>query len=124
LRHLEEIDKDGLDDTTMSPRDVFGLTELEIRLLVALCEPRLRNPRLQAYVVPSTAALCDRLDISAKKVEGPVDGLVVRMAPHVAGVIGSNEGRAVTRRHRIAAFALDARCVTASDLRLLDLSGD
>ena len=88
-------------------------------MLVALCEPRLREPRLQSFEVPSTAAVCSRLDITKKRAEDLVDSLSLKLASHVGGVIGNNDGRAVTRRHRIAAFALDTRCVTVSDLRRL-----
>lgn len=119
----EDDDEDDLRDlSTVGIREMLGLNELETRMLVALCEPRLRNPRLKAYVVPSTGELCDRLEIKPKKVEDLVDGLATKMSQHVVGVIGSNDGRAITRRHRIAAFALDTRCVTVSDLRLLDAS--
>ena len=45
---------------TVGLRDLIGLTEPEIRMLVALCEPRLRNPREQSFVVPTTAEICDR----------------------------------------------------------------
>jgi hypothetical protein len=117
----EDDDDDDLRDlSTVGLREMLGLNELETRMLVALCEPRLRNSRLKAYVVPSTGELCDRLAIKPKKVEDLIDGLATKMAQHVVGVIGSNDGRATTRRHRIAAFALDTRCVTVSDLRLLD----
>lgn len=116
----EEVDDDVRDLSTVGLREMLGLNELETRMLVALCEPRLRNPRLKAYVVPSTGELCERLDIRPKKAEDLIDGLATKMARHVIGVIGSNDGRATTRRHRIAAFALDTRCVTVSDLRLLD----
>jgi hypothetical protein len=70
--------------------------------------------------VPSTKDVCGRLGITPKRAEDLVDALVVTLAPHVDGVIGSNDGRAVNRRHRIAAFAIDTRCVTARDLRQLD----
>jgi len=104
---------------TVGLRDLIGLTEPEIRMLVALCEPRLRNPREQSFVVPTTAEICDRLDVSPKRVEDLVDSLSVKLSRHVGGTIGSNEGRAVTRRHRIAAFAIDTRCITVADLKLL-----
>jgi hypothetical protein len=113
-------DDDARESATVGLREALGLSEQETRMLVALCEPRLRNPRLKAYVVPSTGELCARLDINPKRAEDLIDGLATKMARHVIGVIGSNDGRAVTRRHRIAAFALDTRCVTVSDLRLLD----
>lgn len=117
----DEEEDDGIQDlSTVGLRAMLGLTTQETRMLVALCEPRLRNPRLKAYVVPSTGELCARLDIKPKKVEDLIDGLVTKMAQHVVGIIGSNDGRAITRRHRIAAFALDTRCVTVSDLHLLD----
>jgi len=117
----EEDDGDEISElSTVGLREMLGLNPLETRMLVALCEPRLRNPRLKAYVVPSTSELCERLDVVPKKVEDLVDSLATKMAQHIGGVIGSNDGRAITRRHRIAAFALDTRCVTVSDLRLLD----
>jgi hypothetical protein len=105
--------------TTMGMREMLGLSSQELQMLVALCEPRLRDPRLQSFEVPSTSAVCSRLGISKKRAEDLVDSLSMKLASHVGGVIGSNDGRAVTRRHRIAAFALDTRCVTVSDLRHL-----
>jgi hypothetical protein len=120
-RFVPDDEEDDIrDPSTVGLRDMLGLNELETRMLVALCEPRLRNPRLKAYVVPSTGELCDRLDVKPKKAEDLIDSLATKMARHVVGVIGSNDSRAITRRHRIAAFALDTRCVTVSDLRLLD----
>jgi hypothetical protein len=105
--------------TTMGMREMLGLTPQELQMLAALCEPRLRDPRLQSFEVPSTSAVCARIGITKKRAEDLVDSLSMKLASHVGGVIGSNDGRAVTRRHRIAAFALDTRCVTVSDLRLL-----
>lgn len=122
LPAADEVD-DSREVSTVGLRAILGLNELETLVLVAMCEPRLRNPRLKAYEVPSTKQLCDRLGLGAKKIEDLIDGLSTKMAQHVMGVIGSNSGRAVTRRHRIAAFALDTRCVTVSDLRLLDPPG-
>lgn len=117
----EEEQDDSAEVSTDGLRYLLGLSDAETRMLVALCEPRLRNPRLKDYEIPSSAALCARLDLNSKKVEDLVDGLALKLSRHVPGLIGSNTGRAVNRRQRIAAFALDTRCVTVSDLRLLTL---
>jgi len=113
----------GLNETT-SPRSRLGLLPSEVKMLVALCEPRLRDPRLPAFTIPTTKDVCARLGITPKRAEDLVDGLVRKLAPYVDGVIGTNDGRAVNRRHRIAAFAIDTRCVTVRDLRLLEEVGD
>jgi hypothetical protein len=117
---LPEPTEDDLEGLTIDPRNGLGLNETETLMLVALCEPRLRDSHLPAFTIPSTKDLCSRLDITPKKAEDLVDSLVTKLASHVDGVIGSNDGRAVNRRHRIAAFAIDTRCVTVQDLRLLD----
>jgi hypothetical protein len=115
-----EEEEDTADETsTVELRDLFGLTRNELRMLVALCEPQLRETRPEYFVVPSAAEVCGRLQISAKQAEDLVDRLTQKLAPHLPGLIGSNAGRAVNRRHRIAIFALTTRCVTARDLRLL-----
>jgi hypothetical protein len=115
-----EEEEDTVDETsTVELRDLFGLNRNELRMLVALCEPQLRDTRLEYFVVPSAAEVCSRLQISAKQGEDLVDRLTQKLAPHVPGLIGSNAGRAVNRRHRIAMFALTTRCVTGRDLRLL-----
>lgn len=116
----EEEEEDPHEASTVGLREILGINESETRMLVALCEPRLRRPRSKVYEIPTTAELCARLGISPKKVEDLVDGLVLKMSRHIPGLIGSNSGRAVTRRQRIAAFAIDTRCVTMADLRLLD----
>lgn len=115
-----EEEEDPHEASTAGLRAILGFSDGETRMLVALCEPRLRRPRSKVYDIPTTAELCERLGVSAKKVEDLVDGLALKMSRHVPGLIGSNAGRAVTRRQRIAAFAIDTRCVTVSDLRLLD----
>ncbi len=116
---------DHLDAPTVDIRQGLGLTDAEFAMLVALCEPRLIDPGLQAFTVPSTKEICTRLGISSKRAEDVIDNLVNKLLPFVDGVSGSNQGRAVNRRYRIAAFAIETRCVTDRDLRILDLaSGD
>jgi hypothetical protein len=115
-----DLADDGLDAPTVDPRRGLGLSDAEFTMLVALCEPRLRDPHLPVFTVPSTKDVCARLGITAKKAEDLVDGLAVALSSHVDDVVGSNQGRAVNRRHRIAAFAIDTHCVTARDLRLLE----
>ncbi len=112
--------EDDLEGLTMDPRSGLGLTEKEVQMLVALCEPRLLDPQLPAFTIPTTKDICARLGISTKRAEDLVDSLVNKLAPYVEGLSGSNDGRAVNRRHRIAAFALDTHCISRRDLRLLD----
>jgi hypothetical protein len=114
-------DYEGVDDTmTLNGGAGLGLTEPEHLMLVALCELRLRDPSLSPLAIPSTRHICARLGITAKRAEDLVDALVIKLAPYVDGLIGSNAGRAVSRRHQIAAFAYEIRCVSTNDLRLLD----
>ena len=117
---VESVDLgDDLDSPTIDVRHGLGLTDAEFTMLVALCEPRLLDPSLPAFTVPSTRDVCDRLGIPAKRAEDIIDSLVTKVTPFVDGVSGSNKGRAMNRRHRIAAFALETRCVVPRDLRLL-----
>ena len=111
---------DGLDSPTVDVRQGLGLSDPEFLMLVALCEPRLLDPTLPAFTVPTTKDICERLGIPAKRAEDIIDSLVTKVTPFVDGVSGSNQGRAMNRRHRIAAFALETRCVVPRDLRLLD----
>ncbi len=113
---------DDLDSPTIDVRQGLGLSDAEFDMLVALCEPRLLDPSLPAFTVPSTKDVCERLGIPAKRAEDIIDSLVTKVTPFVDGVSGSNQGRAMNRRHRIAAFALETRCVVPRDLRILDVS--
>jgi hypothetical protein len=118
-RQAVEFGED-LDAPTIDVRQGLHLTDPEFAMLVALCEPRLMDPALPAFTVPSTKDICLRLGISAKRAEDLIDSLVTKLAPFIDGVSGSNDGRAVNRRHKIAAFALETRCVGRRDLRMLD----
>jgi hypothetical protein len=113
------IDENCEDVVTSDLRELLGLTPQEVQMLTALCEPRLRNPRVQSFVVPTSSEVCARMQITNKRAEDLVDSLSVKLSSYVGGVIGSNDGRATTRRQRIAAFALDTRCVTVADLKCL-----
>lgn len=114
------VHEEGLDSPTVDLRSGLGLTDAEFVMLVALCEPRLHDPGLPAFTIPSTKDICERLGIPAKRAEDLIDGLVNKVTPFVDGVSGTNDGRAVNRRHRIAAFAFETHCVVPRDLRLLD----
>ena len=111
---------DEVEGLTMDPRSGLGLTDNEIQMLVAMCEPRLLDPRLPAFTIPATKDICSRLGINAKRAEDLVDAMVTKLAPYVEGLAGSNDGRAVNRRHRIVAFALETHLITRRDLRMLD----
>jgi hypothetical protein len=98
---------------------VLGLTEPELAMLAALCEPRLRDASAGSWTVPSTKDVCSRLGTTPKRAEDLVDSLARKFAPVVDGLFGDNRGRANTRRVRLADFALRTRCVTVADLRRL-----
>jgi hypothetical protein len=98
---------------------VLGLTESELAMLAALCEPRLLDPSVGPWAIPSTKGVCSRLGMTPKRAEDLVDSLARKFAPVVDGLFGDNEGRANTRRVRLADFALRTRCVTIADLKRL-----
>ena len=94
----------------------LGLNEIELVMLAALCEPRLRDPSVGPWSVPPTKVICARLDISPRKAEDIVDSLAWKFRLVLDGLIGENESRATNRRHRLADFAFRTRCVSVSDL--------
>ncbi len=98
----------------------LGLTSEELRMITAMCEPRLRDQSLPSWTIPSAKQVVDRLSIDSKRAEALVDGIAVKLAHVVDGLIGSNEGRATDRRVRIADFAYRRRLVTPADLPSLD----
>jgi len=105
--------------TTEAMATALKLNKTERTMLAALCEARLRNHRAGPWVVPSTTAVCIRLDITARRAEDIIDSLAKKVSPYVPGLIGDNDARATNRRQLIADFALWTKCVTSADLRLL-----
>ncbi len=106
--------------TTVNVADYLELTDRERLFLAALAEPRLTNPHAQAWTIPSTEALRERLDLSAKQIEKLLDSLAIKMQPYLGDLIGSNSGRSNTRRFQIVDFAIRTGSVTVGDLRLID----
>lgn len=120
-RLMSDIAVDPLtgEPTTEDMATALKLNPTELTMLAALCDARLRYPGSGPWVVPSTTAVCIRLEITAKRAEDIVDSLARKMAPYVPGLIGDKDARATNRRQLIAEFALWTKCVTAADLRLL-----
>lgn len=116
-----EIDGDG---QTSDLRHTLKVNDAELRLLAAMCEPRLRRPGDGLWELPTTAELIDRLRLTGdrpeKRIEDLVDSLTRKLSGVVDGLAGDNRRRATRRRERICEYALHTRLVTTRDLRLLD----
>lgn len=104
--------------TTLVVADQLGLTGGERRLLLALATPRLRDSDAAGWRVPSTSDLQLQLELTPKQIENLINGLTLKLSPYVNGLIGSNRGRANTRRHQIVDFAIRSGCITSRDLTL------
>lgn len=63
----KEEEEDPDEASAVVLRRILAFNEAETRLLVALCEPRLRRSRTKVYDLPTTAELCARLGLSVKK---------------------------------------------------------
>lgn len=99
---------------------MIGLTAPERRLLAAMAEPRLQDPRLGETVIPTSAELAQRLGRSEKQLEKTLDSLAQKLEPYIEGLIGSNDrGRATARRYRIVSYAIDRRLVDMTDVQHL-----
>ena len=106
--------------TTITVARSLDLSTAERRLIIGLAEPRLRDPDAGAWTVASAAQLQDRLHITTKQIDHLIEAITVKISPYVSGLIGSNSGRAITRRHQIVDFAIRSGCVGPGDLRDLD----
>ena len=104
---------------TVSFGDV-PLTEDQKLLLVALCEPRLLDPRA-AEALPTNRELADRLGWSAKKFTRKLDNVCDKLrragVPHLHG---GGAGSAYDRRRALIAHVLANQLVDRDDLALLD----
>jgi hypothetical protein len=88
------------------------------KVLVALCEPRLRSPAVTT--VPGTQAIADRLGLSRSAVSFHLDYLA-KFKLHVGEREEDDpEARMDGRRYALATTALRFGLVTADDLRVLD----
>ena len=114
---LPESDRET---TTISVAEQLELSSGERAVLVLLAENRLRDPSAGAWSVPSTSRLQERLGLSAKQIENIINALAAKFAPFVTGLLGTNQGRATTRRHQIVDFAIQSGCVTPADLARID----
>ena len=95
--------------TTAKVADALELTAVERRVLAGLAEPRLRHPGAGAWRVATTAELQRRLEFSTKQIEAAINGIAIKLAPYLGGLIGSNAGRANTRRHQIVGLCAAGR---------------
>ncbi|KXP00535.1 hypothetical protein [Tsukamurella pseudospumae] len=95
-----------------------SLTIEQLQLLVALCEPILRQPGTGMAQIVSTKDAACRLDWSVKKLERKIDNLCVKLT--TAGVPGLAPGpSASNRRVVLCEWALASRIVSRDSLRLL-----
>ena len=124
---IEDLERDadlrsGADPT--APRTLeFGCVDLNAEqrlLLLALCEPQLRDPAGEA-VVPTNRQASHRLGWSATKFHRKLDNLCAKFArAGVAGVHGDVAELAADRRLHLARHAIDAGLVAVDDLGELD----
>ncbi len=111
-----ELPSPGDETTTASVADSLELTEREHQFLAALAEARLLQPDVGAWKVPPTTQMQDRLGLTAKQIEGLINSITLKFSQYVDGLIGSNSGRANTRRHQLVDFAIRSGCVARHDL--------
>lgn len=107
------------DQTLTERRNQVHLTEEERLMVVALAEPRLRNPDTRAPM-PTNDEVRRRLGWSTAKFNRKLDYLCVRLDRH--GVDGVREPgrRARDRRRRMVEHLMGAGLITAADLDVLD----
>ncbi|MCP5026720.1 MAG: hypothetical protein GY929_10605 [Actinomycetia bacterium] len=96
------------------------LTPEQLELLVALAEPRLREPGSQA-VLPTNKAVSVRLAWSRSKFNRKLDALCAKLArAGVTGLHGSAGELARDRRLRLVEHAITTGMVNPEDLTILD----
>lgn len=99
-----------------------SLTESQRLLVLALCEPLLRQPGVSLAAVPSSAAAAERLGWPVTTFNRKLDAVCDKLdRAGVAGLRGGPRNLATQRKARLVEHAVLSRLVTASDLRLLDL---
>lgn len=123
LEHNAEPDPEVFLDDGAGPTVTVSqvpLTPEQLELLVALAEPRLREPGSQA-ALPTNKAVSLRLDWSRSKFNRKLDALCAKLArAGVTGLHGSAGELARDRRLRLVEHAITAGMVDHEDLTVLD----
>ena len=111
----------GPDGVRTAEFGVIPLNAEQRLLLVALCEPRLRDPLAGRTSLPTNAEVAARLGWSTKKFDRKLDYLCAKLdEAGVRGVRGGRGVEATTRRANVAEHAVRNGLVERDDLRLLD----
>ncbi len=118
----DERDAGGhIDPEATTTAGSLPLNDEQRLLLVALCEPWLRDAA--SNELPTNRQLASRLGWTITKFNRKLDWLCQKYASAgVTGLRGSSDLLARDRRVRLVEHALDAGVVTAPDLALLDRS--
>jgi hypothetical protein len=118
---IDLLGPDGLDGTRTLDWGRVELNPDQRLLLVALCEPRLRDHGAPDAAVPANRAGATRLGWSLSKFNRKLDHLCEKLArAGVHGVHGDAGASATDRRRRLVDHAVDLGLVTVDDLALLE----
>lgn len=101
---------------TIGPDD---LTMDQILMLVAFCEPMLRNSGVSIDRIQSMKATQERLGWSASKLRRKLDYLCEKLADAGLGGLVSDDGPAMNRRIVLCEWALSMRIISPAQLRFL-----
>ncbi|UQE76592.1 hypothetical protein MYK68_08545 [Gordonia sp. PP30] len=98
-----------------------ALNAEQIQLLLALCEPMLRNAGVSLSAIPSTGEIAERLGWSTAKVGRKLDYLCLKLGEAgVPGLLADGGRPASTRRADLAEWAMATKVVTPADLVAID----
>ena len=105
---------------TVTPSKIT-LNEEQYLLLLALAEPRLRDPLAARDAIPTNRRAAERLGWSMPKFNRKLDNLCTKLDRlGVRGLKGDVAGLATNRREALVDYVLRVRRVTFDDLNLLD----
>jgi hypothetical protein len=116
------VTHDAADETDERPT-VTGanltFTTDQLRCMLALAEPRLRDPSV--VDLPTNKAAATRLDWKLTKFNRKLDNVCQKIGnAGVSGLHGDIGALATKRRERLVDFALSSNLVTVDDLAMLD----
>lgn len=122
-------DEPAYSATSQAPQDTgdetLGAVELtpsQLRLVLALAEPMLRQRGAGPSEVPTSAAAADRLGVPITTFNRKLDNVCEKFAKNgVKGLYAGAGQLATSRRSRLVEYAVSAGIVRAEHLRLLDL---
>ena len=98
-----------------------SLTPDQRLLIVALCEPVLRQGTRGAGTVPTSADAARRLGWTITKFNRKLDNVCGKLSQRgIRGLKGGQDNLAVSRRARLVEYAMATRMVDRDDLVLLD----